>query len=250
MVSVLLEGGLCNQMFQTAFIYAYAKKHGFDYCVPTVVNNPHIDATSRYMFPGISYYNMEAKLPIYKEKGFAYQEIPAMDNVCFDGFWQSYKYFDDFRDEILKAFGFKWEMKKNVCAIHVRRGDYLQWPDHHPVITEKYLRNAIEHIYTTVGNKIKFKFFSNDIGWCKSFGEKTFLLYPEMVEYSEGLTELEDLQEASCCEHFIGSNSAYSLWISYLNQNPNKICTFPRKWFGPLLPHNTDDLYPPYATIV
>lgn len=250
MISIRLEGGLCNQMTMIAFLLAYSLKHDIEYVVPKYVNNPHIPSKPAYIFPGIKYSDNIPPLPPYQEKHFHYQDIPKMDNVCFLGFWQSLRYFDDYRDEIIKAFGFTWELKKGYCSIHVRRDDYLKWPDHHPPVTEKYLRNAIEYIFSMTKSKVKFIFYSDDLDWCKNFGEKMFVNYPDIAEYSEGKTELQDLQEASCCENNIGSNSIFSLWISYLNQNPDKICTFPRKWFGPLLPHNVDDLYPPYATIV
>ena len=173
-----------------------------------------------------------------------------MDNVCFEGFFQSWRYINGYRDEILKAFGFKWEPKPNLCSIHVRRDDYLKWADYHPPVTEEYLTEAIKFIIDKAGGKVKFKFFSDDISWCRQFADKLFFFSTTAVEYSEGKNEIEDMTEASGCQFNIGSNSVYSWWIHYLNQSKNKVGIFPRTWFGNKLQHDTKDLLTPGSIVM
>lgn len=251
MVTIKLMGGLANQFFQISFIYAYAKKHNLQYCVPKVVDNPHYMGQKPYTFPGINYCDEVPDLPIYKEEGFTYSEIPYMDNVCFDGYFQSFLYSEDYRDELLKAFGFKYEMKKNYCSVHLRYGDYLDKPECHPPVTKGYVFEAMMNIMTRVKDweAIKFLVFSDSIRISKEMlSSREFKSFP--IEYSERKNEVEDLELASSCQYNIGSNSSYSLWIYYLNQYQNKIGVFPQIWFGKELPNPTIDLYPPNAVIL
>jgi len=142
--------------------------------------------------------------------------------------------------------GFKWELEKGWCAIHVRRGDYLKLPDHHPFVGEDYLSRAVAEM-----NKLKgitrFRVFSNDIKWCKEFFE---MMSEYRFEYVEGNTEIEDMEQGSFCEFQILSNGSFATWMYYLNQNPDKLCIAPRRWFGKLLPHDTSDLYPKGSLII
>lgn len=237
MITTRLIGGVGNQLFQSAMIFSFSKKHHVNYSIPETVINPHVPNKLAYKFPGFVYSNQPHNLEEYKEKSFRYEEIPPMDNVCFNGYWQSFKYSEGYRKELLEAIGFPYQKNEGVVAIHVRRGDYLTSPDHHPVITEAYLGKAI-YFFMQRGY-YNFKVFSDDIEWCKeNIGDKTY-----RVEFSEGNDEVEDMIDASCCEHSIGSNSSYSWWLHYLNRNKNKIGVYPKKWFGSALGHDTTDLF-------
>lgn len=244
MVGIKLIAGLGNQMFQTAFIYSFAKKHHLNYFVPTKVIAPHVPGKDAYRFPGITYHSNPPELQEYKEKHFRYELIPPMDNVCFNGYWQSWKYFDEHRGDLLEAFDLAYKKNKGVISIHVRRGDYLTYPEHHPVVSEAYLGRAI-YFFQQRGY-FKFKCFSDDIEYCKKE-------IPEAgieIEFVEGQDELQDLVDGSCCEHQIGSNSSFSWWQFYLNQNKNKMAVFPRRWFGPMLPHDISDLILPNSILL
>lgn len=245
MISIKLQGGLGNQLFMMAAVIAHSLKHELEYYIPLEVDNPHYKDQRPYIFPGVKYSKDIPLLPIYKEPNFHYAEIPPIDNVCFDGYFQSYKYFDDYRDEILEAFGFKWKRKRNYCSVHIRLGDYLEKLDCHPPVTKGYLFEAMMNIMTRVENweDIKFLVFSDSMDLAKEMlSSREFASFP--IEYSEGKNEIEDLELASSCEYNIGSNSAWSLWAYYLNKNQNKIGVFPYNWFGPALPNDTKDLIP------
>jgi hypothetical protein len=231
--------GMGNQMFQLAMIWAHSKKYQINYAVPTKVIAPHIHGKQdAYRFPGINYLSDPPALQEYKEKSFRYELIPPVDNVCFNGYWQSWKYFDEYRNELLDVIGFPYKENKGVVSIHVRRGDFLDFPNHHPVVSEAYLGRAI--FFFMQRGFLKFKVFSDDIPWAKENLPQENI----QLEFSEGQDEVQDMIDASCCSGNIGSNSTFSWWIHYLNQNKNKIGVFPRRWFGENLNHDISDLLP------
>lgn len=252
MISITLQGGLGNNLFQQSVVLSYSLKHNVDYCIPKKVINPHYVGQQPYIFPGIKYCDKPLSgedVCIYNEPFFHYQEIPKSDceKYLLNGYFQSYRYFDEFREEILKAFDFKYQFDKGVCCIHVRRGDYLLYPDHHPFVGEEYLRTAVMLMFKERGIK-HFRVFSNDIDWCiEFFGTEPELTLdcPDLIfDFAKGNNEIQDLEQGSFCETQILSNGTFSLWQYYLNQNPNKICIAPKIWFGKALDHDTKDLYP------
>ncbi len=215
MISFIGVGRLGNFMFQTAAALAYSKRYADLFTVPSVSANPKIWPV---YFPHLrnKSYNPNRPQIILKEEGFPYQDLQYEEhwrkcNILLNGYWQSEKYFKDYKEDILYAFGFNWSLEKGVVGIHVRRGDYLQFSDKHPPVTLQYLNEAIEMFPGK-----RFRFFSDDIKWCKENFQG------DQLEFSEGNSELADLQEMFCCEHNIISNSSFSWWAAWLNQNPDK----------------------------
>jgi len=243
MISTILRGGLGNNLFQMSQCIAHALRHDLEYAIPKVVENPHYPDQKPYIFSGVNYCDKVPNLPHYAEVGFAYNDIPLVDNVVFDGYWQSHKYWCDYDAEIKQAFGFNYARTEGWCAIHVRRGDYMKLPEYHPFVGEDFLKHAVFEMNNRTGIA-KFMIFSNDMLWCKGF----FGTIPEYdFVYFESGSELADLEIGSWCEHQILSNGTFALWMYYLNQNPNKICIAPKRWFGEKLDHDTSDVYPPNA---
>lgn len=239
MVSIKLQGGLANQLFQTAFIVSYAEKHGLQYVIPETVINPHVAGKKAYRFDSVKYTSQKLFAKIVREKSFSFYHYDQYEQTCFEGYFQSWKYFDEKRMQEL--FNLPWIENDDTCAIHVRRGDYMKWPDHHPAITKEYILLSMDFMNSFFGID-KFKFFSDDLPWCKANFFNQLGSYE--ISYSHEWDELKELSLLSCHNYLIGSNSAFSLWGHYLNRSEDKFAIFPEKWFGPLLPHDTKDLYP------
>lgn len=228
-VYVKQYGRLGNQLFQKAAAIGYATKHGLDYCLSGRPRN--------------SVYAIKIDEVQHNYKDLPFDENwRGFNDIILNGYWQSAKYFDHCREEVLKTFGFNWELRQGWCSVHVRRGDYLLYPDKHPVVPYDYLKLAVVLIYQKTGCE-NFHVFSDDIPWCKSVFEQC----KHNIIYSEGHTPDEDLILGSCCEHNIISNSTFSWWQAWLGQNPNKVVITPSKdnWFGEGNRHlNTSDLIP------
>jgi hypothetical protein len=252
MVSTRRFGRLGNELYQYAAVIGYAIKHGIEWSLPRKTND--------YVWNPVHFQNLynekweEGREDILLNENWNaeqhYQEIPFLEEkqIVLNGYWQSWKYWDFCRDEILKVFNFPYQKKEGLVSVHVRRGDYLLYPTKHPVITEDYLVSAIDNITSNTNRRWIFKFFSDDIDWCKWFGSRVFALSPESIDYSEGQNEIQDLTEMSCCEHQICSNSTMSVWAAELNQNIQKIIVVPSEdnWFGVDNKHMTvKDLFRP-----
>lgn len=240
MIEPTLIGRLGNFMFEVATAYAYSIKHGMDYNVNKAedVNN-YIDR----FFPHLVTNKRLINYDTWKEPSHAYTEIPKFENVKILEYFQSEKYFKDYRNDILALFNFPYEKIEGWVSIHVRRGDYLQYYNSFPPVDERYLSVAMR-LLAKNGYK-KFIVFSDGMDWCKQ--NLNSVKYPEyQFIYSEGKNEFEDMAKGSMCEHNIISNSTFSWWQAWLNQNPNKLVVSPSKfnWFGKRVRLSTEDIIP------
>jgi len=191
--------------------------------------------------PGSNHY-------VYKEPGFSYNEIKYCKNISLSGYFQSEKYFIKNENTIRKIFTPKRDMVDNVVkkhekillsklplvSIHVRRGDYLKYPQHHPVVTVDYISAAAKEF----GDSI-FVVFSDDITWCKEN------INFDNFHFVEKETDVSDFILMSLCDSHIISNSTFSWWAAWLNNKNNKRVIAPKKWFGPAYSTwDIKDLYP------
>lgn len=228
-----------NFLYMTAAMIGYSIKHGLEYSVPNITNNPEWNVIG---FEHLINPNWEQGREdvLINENWTAeqhYQELPFEEEwrdkqIVLNGYFQSFRYIAPYRDEIIKAFDYPYEMNNGVCAIHVRHGDYLLYPLKHPVVTDEYLIEAIWKMIDDVGCT-NFLFHSDDINWCKNFIERVGNKNINF-EFSENKTPEQDLVSMANCEHNICSNSTLALWGAELNQNPDKVVIVPHEdnWFG------------------
>jgi len=237
----ILSGGLGNMMFQVAAAYALAKKYN-----QTLLLNPnHVGtlhkAPMEYkdsIFKKIELLSKPLEFFKISEESFSYRPLGSLDgNILLDGYFQSYKYFENCQSEIRDLFSFKVDSKydpKEKVSVHIRRGNYAQLSQHHHNLSISYYLNAIEQFPDH-----NFLVLSDDIKWCK----EQFL--GSRYTFVEETTDVEDLYLMSQCDHNIIANSTFSWWGAFLNKNPNKIVIYPDKWFGPANSNiSTEDLFP------
>lgn len=140
MITVQLQGGLGNQMFQYAFGRALALRTGSELCLDlsflkkkaegytqrefslnvfpiqaTIADEVAIlafeKAGNRDFFSRIKRKISDNRFITVRESGFEYQEVPVYPkkNVRYIGFWQSEKYFHSIRSTLLQDFHFSVE---------------------------------------------------------------------------------------------------------------------------------------------
>lgn len=222
-------GWLGNQMFQYAATFASSKRLGVECGFPE--NTPNL-----YDIFNISSTKVtSSQKHLYMEPSFQYSPIPDIDNLTLYGYFQSEKYFSDYADAIRKEFTFKddcADVASGTVSLHVRRGDYLDLQDHHPLCNLEYYNNAM-----AMFPGARFLVFSDDIEWCKQN------IKGDAIEYSEGNSASTDLQLMTKCDHHIIANSSYSWWGAWLGKNKDKTVVAPKAWFGPAKRLITDDIY-------
>lgn len=242
MITTILQGRLGNQFYIISHMIAYAKKHDLEYYIPNVAY--HCDGNNMY-FPniangpelqGLQEYHEQMTHATAKGDGTynyntpAYHDIPKMDNVKFIGYWQSFKYFDEYRDLILEKFQLPYSAKPTIIGIHVRRGDFLQLQDKHPSIPMSYYQTAIDKFLEQGYDN--FMIYTDDHEWCKTVMIDQLSFDFSEVHVANNPSELSDLIELSSCEHQILCYSTFGFIAAWLNQNPNKQVIIPPSRFN------------------
>lgn len=233
-------------MFQIAATIGYSVKHNVPYWIPKQSVAEHIWPAFFKHFP--SEPMPGTKYVEYKEPSHGYNEIPKHQNIRLNGYWQSEKYFSHCRNLILGSFQIPYQRLDGFVSLHIRRGDYLQFPDKHPPVTYEYISESVK--YFIERGYHSFVVCSDDIKWCR-IQLKPLELFGAVFTFSTQTDPIEDLALLSCAEHQICSNSTFSWWGAWLNQNPDKVVIMPREWFGPGNSHlETKDIYPEKCLIL
>lgn len=241
---LLPQGGLGNLIFQVACAYSLSKKynarlflHSDYYCWRGSIK------TFGKLFGCFDFIDDHTSLvntyTVYNEPKHTYTEFPdfsIIDNVFIRGYFQSWKYFYENREELKTIFQKNNDMKdyydniagdkKTVC-VHVRRGDYLGLTEIHPVMDENYYENAIQKF----NGDVLFIVFAED----QNDSFRTWKLWEKYTNF----IFIEDVHDAastfflmSLCDDFIIPNSSLSLSAYYFSLKKNPRLVHPTNWFG------------------
>jgi hypothetical protein len=240
LVSPQLKGGLGNFLFQIAASYYASKKYNrqleIDISDISVIHSP-IESYYNNIFRKLKFINQYYDYTVDEPfQPIQFSEIPnPHNNLKLKGYYQNEKYLNEFSDEILDLFEVDLEtlrylqskysdiLKNNTCSLHVRRGNYVEKSDFHPLQSVEYYKQSI----SVIGDDLHYLIFSDDINWCKEnlnfIKNKTYIM--DNMDY-------QDLYLMSMCDNNIIANSSFSWWGAWLNKNYNKKVIYPSNWFG------------------
>lgn len=264
-------GGLGNQLFQIMTVIAYSKKYNNPFVIERKAFSPSCTFRNVYWDNFLSklerfLVNHPVYLPVYQEPSFEYNELPVIsstDTIKLSGYFQSYKYFDGYKTEILKEIGYdtmrdkiKAQMNPSeMISLHFRMGDIIKvHRDNHIILPVEYYINAVKYIITKTNNPhLKLLYFCEAED--NAFVETNYInplrgLFPNTSYHkaSDNVEDWEQLIWMSLCEHHILANSTFSWWGAYLasdTDNKNKIICYPDKWqHSKVITHSTIDLFP------
>jgi len=245
-----------NQLFQIAATTSLALDHGAKAIFPELKSSQEFNIPLNYAHVFSHLNTDEPSVPIsveYKEPHFHFTPIPYQPNMQLFGWFQSEKYFKHHKKEILELFAPSKEILSyleskyakiiahpKTVAVHIRTYKDTT-PEFHPFVGWHYIYKALQQF----GKDHLFVVFSDDITFCKRKMKKIGL--GSSIIFIEGNKHFQDLYLISLCKHAIISNSSFSWWGAYLNQNPDKIiiAPSPKRWFGPGLHYcDTKDILP------
>jgi hypothetical protein len=253
-VTANLKGGLGNIIFQMASAIVLANENSviavFD---GQTQGNQHWSDLEKYkktIFKEVIFAEVVKANSEYHEPFFHFNKIPYSKNLKLNGYFQSEKYFINKSDLIYNTFFNNKDIINNLkdkynyidfetaTSLHVRRGDYLKLKNQHPTCSLRYYMQALKK--TGVDNVVVF---SDDIKWCKQNMPNKFTFIENEKDYNE-------MYMMSLCKNNIIANSSFSWWGAWANRSENKIVIAPKRWFGPLIKHNTKDLIPKRWNII
>lgn len=252
MIRCKLVGGLGNQLFQWACARNLQKLYGHK-----LQYDDHIELSNRkrdiYRFPNIRLEkneylkdNQSHIQQIQIHDSFNYLNFNSIDfsNLStiyyLDGYWQGEKYFKESADEIHQELqptkdcldNIHKIISKNSLSMHIRRTDYVNLQEYHPVQPLSYYETALN----LLNHSGDIYVFSDDIQWCKEnlkFEKMTFIHNEDPIM---------DMWMMSACKKNIIANSTFSWWSAWINSNQDKKIICPKNWFGAKVPYSAKDI--------
>lgn len=276
-VIINLEGGLGNQLYQYAAGLSFSKK----YLVPLKVVEREDSPNDPRRHSHLGLFNCNYKaitgfeklffkslfirrfslgkyarkfLPYFypftiisdPESGFFPDILEGKKGRIFlRGYWQSFKYFESIREELLEVFRLKFPpqdpenlhflnliQNTESVALHIRRGDYVQIPfflDNFGLCSLDYYKKAMNHMSLNL-NSPQFFIFSDDPDWVQEnldLGKNMHFIRHNLMKH-----DYEDFRLLKSCKHFIIANSSFSWWAAWLGEYPLKIVLSPARWFN------------------
>ena len=269
-----LGGGLGNQLFEIFATISYAIKYNRDFLFTyeTILPNCFIEYYRKTYWHDLlssilnktTYTNEYTNEYInnipncFIEGGFIYDEIPNTEEneILIKGHFQSYKYFlenydkiydilnfENIKTNIKNEYNFFFQENRHTISIHFRLGDYKLKPKQHPILAYTYYENSINTIMNIrqIYNPIILvcceeednEYVTNVIFYLKNTNP-----YIDFMKIHDDIDDWKQMMLLSCCNDNIIANSTFSWWGAYLNNNNDKIVTYPSVWFGDPVPMN------------
>ena len=254
-----LCGGLGNQLFQFFNLISLSKEYYMDFDLCFDRNYKKHPSSEKYsFFKNITFNELTNEdlinYEIYQEPEFKYNKILLNNkNYQIKGYFQSYKYFINYKDEIKKYIYIDNDKVtqirdkfnsygKKILSIHMRLTDYIKHSEIHYNTPVEYYKNALEKYNL---NEYQIILFSDDFKLANSMLKDLNLNYinaNELFEDDEDQFYMLALSNVSVCP-----NSSFSLMSCYFNEIFNFVDgsehTFPETWFAKKGPdYNIHDL--------
>lgn len=254
MKSVIVTGGLGNQMFEYAYVlalrdrgiqvkldisyYDFFKMHnGYELERVFGINEKLVNKRGIHMYWLRVLNRFRPSLLCTVDKYVFDQEALYNPRKYIFGYWQDEEYFKSISNAIRQAFTYRSiddtnrelasELRSiNSVSLHIRRGDYKDFGM--TIVDDVYYTKAIAEINKRTVNPV-FYIFSDDLDASKNLAEDLGIRY-KIVSLNRGVDSYKDMYLMSQCKHNIIANSSFSWWGAWLNENHEKIVIAPSIW--------------------
>ncbi len=292
---VKISEGLGNQLFMYANAFAFSKKQNYDLYIDAKSTYKKLKIRSFLLdkfeislkyadpedipdtFNKYLHHKIDSKIDFFRsKKKFLFEKkdknkqtkyidytLNEYDNKLFiQGYFESEKFFKDYKDDILKKFQIKEIdiktlftdpneiLNENSVSIVIRQHRFNEKNNTQSNILKSniFVKDTINYIHkasTIIKSKInnpKFFIFSNDTSNLgKVFDPKNFTV----VNHIKNKT-INDFYLSTLCKHFIVGPSTFHWWSAYLGLSKDKICfrplnnlkfssnidIYPKHWIG------------------
>jgi hypothetical protein len=283
-ISAYIMGGLGNQLFQIFAAIATSIRQNklfiFQYSIDSPSITPRPTYWHNFLFHLQKYTTKDnqyisngyiQKFPLCRIDNHNYIEIPNKNtNMLLFGFFQTYKYFIDYFDDIKKLMRFdsiKQDIKKEfnkyfinnfiTVSIHFRFSDYKKLTGTYELLNANYYIKAVNNVLVRDLNKnIRFLYFFEEedkedvdeiIKKIKffTFTQDQYNIEHKIIDHN--IPDWKQMILMSCCNHNIIANSTFSYWGALFNEYNYKIVCYPDKWFGhkePIRQKSMFDMFP------
>jgi hypothetical protein len=241
------HGRLGNQLFQYAFLIGVSKKYKLPIHLPNlrskVANNQPCMLESFCVeyaeLNESSITQTRTEIELKTTDTFDTYNPQNIVNITpgtnFFGLYQSYRYWEEYKDEVKKQFKLKdntfvdyaknyikhrREMHgKPVVALHLRRGDVTQWYDYTQY--RRYLNTVLasmpesknNHYCIFTGGGVSLQQDVGDVGFVNEFYRD--LPSYEVIQTHNPLVDFALIQE--CDKIILGYMSTFAWWSAYLS---------------------------------
>ena len=263
-IVVRLQGGLGNQLFILAAGLEQSKRLGCKLVVDSsllktgvrtllgITTKRELEVSPLAKSLGFEVNRLSVaqrtNLKVFREESFDFD--PSINRVetgtLLEGYFQSYKYFENVAPEIRTSLESLNVGSENFgTSLHVRRGDYLKSSNasFHGLISENFFKEALKQISITNPTS-RYTLFTDSP---EHVSEELAELISEynISFFKQDISPLHLLAEMSQSQNFIMSNSSLSWWAAWLMpQNINSVVVAPTPWF--VDKPNTPDLLLPH----
>lgn len=269
-VSIVLMGGLGNQLFQIAAGYTYARRHQAQFHIldrPPVGGRPSYWDSLLIRCRPYLISDLPPLLPWEQGDATVYRPIPpplplsSSPGVLLNGYFQTSKYFPSASDrtrihrlfkppsEIEHAVQYDYaallRISHRVVVVHARRTDYITHAAFHGPLPMSYYRKAVDQVRSTVEDPF-FLLCSDDPTFWSTLATDLPEVHARPHTILQGETDIRTFALLSHFRHFIISNSTFMWWVVWMAEQraPANVIA-PQKWFGPMGLPNWEDLYEP-----
>ena len=267
-IFIRLLGGYGNQLFIYAFGVALAKKTGRELIIDNIsgFGSSGDEYKSIYALDGLDIKHTLITQSMYKHvvanKYFwylikklkisqvetcvtRYQDISKTTKIFFEGYWQSYLYFDKYKEEIKKnltlrdsknpnILHYKKQIlqSKNSVAVGMRfYEETIEASKNHIIKNNTYYKKAMNFLEAKITNPQYFV-FTTDVDRAKkimSTNTNKDIIYIDPIRDKNNAKY--DLYLMSLCNNFIISNGTFYWWAAYLGKNDQSIVISPEEGF-------------------
>lgn len=252
---VSLKGGLGNILFQiftglhfgqmekrdVFFIYGTdrIRKNVIEYKIFESLLPSLLHVSQWKMIPKHSLVTFQETNPFENQDLFQFMhEYRDSEMILLQGYFQHISLFHStfytFKSNFFSPILSISFTSKRIISIHIRAGDYLQYPDIYFILPNSYYENVLELIQLD-REKDEIILFTDDMNYVKenmNFIKKYPILFSEdLVHPTDYQKDEVEMMWMSQSDIIISANSTFSLWAGYLSKKNTKII-IPDQYFS------------------